>query len=221
MRHGAQRRFRYIDDGWEDHHRQHEDRREQTRARAEVKGPLDGGDEHDHADQTVDHRGDAREQLHRRADDRRKPWRGRLRQKYRRQQSHRHADEDSARRAVDARKNEGEDAVLCARGGVCRVPDLAQQELKQADLADGGNARENQVDADEQHERYGDHAAEQENEVDEVLQRLAHTAVTRLGGGGLCALCRRRDVCSRHGAYFATGTAPAALMRSFAAVEVA
>ena len=72
-----------------------------------------------------------------------------------------------------------------------------------------------------EYERYGDHAAEQENEVDEVLQRLAHAAVTRPGGGGLCALCRRRDVCSRHGAYFATGTAPAALMRSFAAVEVA
>ena len=221
MRHGAQRRFRYIDDGREDHHRQHEDRREQTRARAEGKGFLNGGDEHDHADEAVDHRGDAREQLYRRADDRRKPWRSDAGEEHGGQKSHRHADEDSARRAVDARKNEGEDAVLCARGGVGRVPDLAEEEFSESDLADGGNARENQVDADEQHERYGDHAAEQENEVDEVFQRLAHAAVTRLGGGGLCALCRRRDVCSRHGAYFATGTAPAALMRSFAAVEVA
>ena len=66
--HGLQGRLRHGDDGGQDHHGQHDDGRQERGAGGQVKGHPDGGHQQDHAHQAIHHRGDARQQLHRRVD---------------------------------------------------------------------------------------------------------------------------------------------------------
>ncbi len=84
-------------------------------------------------------------------------------------QSYRHAYHDGAGGAVNGTEDKGQNTVLCAGGGIGGVPDPAQQEFHKADLPDGGQAGDDQVDADEQHEGHRHDAAEQEDQVDQPL----------------------------------------------------
>lgn len=84
--------------------------------------------------------GDARQQLHRRADHRRQTGRGRFGQKDGGHQTHRHPQQQRSRRAVDRGEDEGQDAELRAGGGVSRRPHLAEEEFGQSDLPDGRQA---------------------------------------------------------------------------------
>ena len=73
--HRVQGGLRHGDDGGQDHDGQHDDGgRTGWRRRAGRRPPRTAGHQHHHADQAVDHRGDARQQVHRRADDGRPAW---------------------------------------------------------------------------------------------------------------------------------------------------
>ena len=154
----------------------------------------DSRHQHDHAHQTVHHRRDARQQLYRRADHRRQLRRGHLRQKYSSQQSHRNADDDGPGSAVNRGQDKGQNSVLCAGGGVGGGPDPAQQKLKQADLPNGGQAGENEIDADEQHKGHRHDAAQQKNQMDDLLHGFAGTVAAPLRCmRGICNAFHRVD----------------------------
>ena len=191
---GPERRIRHVDDGGQDHNGQHDHGGQQAGAGAEVEQVPDGRHQHDHAHQTVHHRRDARQQLYRRADHRRQLRRGHLRQKYSSQQSHRNADDDGPGSAVNRGQNKGQNSVLCAGGGVGGVPDLAQQKLKQANLPNGGQAGENEIDADEQHKGHRHDAAQQKNQMDDLLHGFAGTVAAPLRCmRGICNAFHRVD----------------------------
>ena len=171
--HRPQGRFRHVDDGGQHHNGQHQDGRQQTGAGPQGEGGADQGHQHDHAHQAVYHRRDARQQLHGGADHGGGPGRGQLCQEDGRHQADGHADDHGPGGAVYGGEDEGENAVLGPGGGVGGVPDLAEQEFEQADLADGGQAREDQIHADDQHEAHGHDAAQQEDQMDHGFQGLA------------------------------------------------
>ena len=93
-----------------------------------------------------------------------------------------HADDDGAGGAVDGGEDHGQDAELglLRRGG----PLLAEEEVRQADLPDGGQARDDEVDGDDQHEGDGDEAADEEDHPHHRLQR-AHASAPALPRGVL------------------------------------
>ena len=97
--------------------------------------------------------------------------RGQLCQEDGRHQADGHADDHGPGGAVYGGEDEGENAVL-GPGGVGGVPDLAEQEFEQADLPDGGQARNDQIHADDQHEAHGHDAAQQEDQMDHGFQGL-------------------------------------------------
>ena len=138
--HRPKGRFRHIDDGGQDHDGQHNDGRQQAGAGAQIEPLLNGGHQHDHAHQAVHHGGNARQQLHRRADHGRQLRRGHLGQEHRRHQSDGHAHHNGSGGAVDRGEDKGKNAVLGPGGGVGGVPYLAEEELHQADLPDGRQA---------------------------------------------------------------------------------
>ena len=130
-----------------------------------MKGLANGGHQHQHADQAVNHRRDPREQAHC-AVERTLHALGRdLGKVYRRQKADGHAEDDRTRRAVYARENEGQDPVmrLCRRG----LPHLPRQKRAKADLPDGRNAGNHEIDRDEQHAAHRDEAENEKHTVND------------------------------------------------------
>ena len=55
--HGLERRDGDLDDGGEDHHRQHQDTGKEAGAVRQAEELPDAGDQHHHADEAIDHGG--------------------------------------------------------------------------------------------------------------------------------------------------------------------
>jgi len=83
-----------------------------------MKELANAGDQHQHADQTVDNRRNAREHAHRGGKQRFDARRGKLCQIHRGKKADWHAEDDCTCRAVDAGQDERQNAVLriCFRG---------------------------------------------------------------------------------------------------------
>ena len=129
----------------------------------------DAGQQHHHAHHAIDHRGDARQQVHRRTDHRRQLGGRGLGQEHGRHKSHGHADEDGPGGAVDGGEDKGQDAILGV-GLVGGVPSGAQQEVAQAHLLDGGQAGDHQIHGDDQHKGHRHRPAQEEQQLHGVLQ---------------------------------------------------
>ena len=76
-----------------------------------MKELADAGHEHQHTHQTVHHRRNARQQAHRRLQEVTHAPGRKLGDVHRRKEAHRHAEDDRARRAVDAREDERQDCL--------------------------------------------------------------------------------------------------------------
>ena len=141
LRHRFQCGDGHFDNGGQNHHGQDDDGGEQAGAVGNVEELPQSRHQHHHADKAVNHGGNARQHgdclLHKAFDG---LWRH-FRQIHRRQESDGYADDDSPGGSVDAGKNKGKNAVfrLRRRGR----PFLAEQEMEQADLTDGGNSGNN------------------------------------------------------------------------------
>ena len=105
--------------------------------------------QHQHADKAIDDRRDAREQADRGFHDGAELFGRHFRKEHGRQKADRHADQDRAAGAVDAREDEGENAEFRFRRR--RGPFAAEQELAEPDLRDGGQAGNDQIYSDQQH----------------------------------------------------------------------
>ena len=169
--HCLERSDRNLDDGRQDHDGKHDDGRKQARAVRDMKELADTGNQNQHADKAIDDRRNAGQQAHSRRQDALEPRRGELREIDSGKKSDRNAQHNRARRAVDARQNEWQNAVLRVRflGG---SPDLSEQEGDKADFPDGGNAGDNQIDRDEKHAADGHKSQQQKHAVDDTLERL-------------------------------------------------
>ena len=112
--------------------------------------------------------------------------------KYRRHKAYRDPQHNGAAGAVDGGQDKGQNSIQCTGGGVGGVPDPAQQELKQANLPNGGQAGDDEVHADAQHKGHSHDAAQQEEQMHEPLQKIlralglgaALRPLAALGGGG-------------------------------------
>ena len=149
LRHGVERVDGDLDDGRQDHDGKNDDGREQARAVRHVKQLPDPRHQHQHADKAIDDRRDAREQADRGFHDGAELFGHHFRQEHGRQKADRHADQDRAAGAVDAREDEGENAEFRFRRR--RGPFAAEQELAKPDLRDGGQAGNDQIHGDQQH----------------------------------------------------------------------
>ena len=152
-RHGAQRGLDHADDRRQNHHRQ-QDRRGEHRVAAAVPSFAERahrGHEHHNAEKTVDHRRNPRQQLHRGLEHAIQPLRAEERQINRRQQRHRHAQQQRARRHVYAAHNHRENAVDIRAG----LPPRAGKEFQHADFPHRGQAVGQQKRADQRHAQHG------------------------------------------------------------------
>ena len=165
--HRLQRRHGHVDHRRQYHHRQHQDGRQQAGAVRDAEHRADTRHQYQHAHQAVDHRRDARQQAHRRGDQALQPRRGHFRQKHGGHKSHRHAQDDGARRAVDTGEDKGQDAELRLRR--VGVPHRAEQEFYKTDLPDGRDTGDDQIDRDQQHAAHRHQPHDQEPAVDGVL----------------------------------------------------
>ena len=196
--HGAQRRLRHGDDRGQNHHRQHDDSRQERGAGGQVKGHPDGGHQQDHTHQAVHHGGDAGQQFHCRMNYGGKLRRRHLGQENGRHQADGHPHENGPRRAREGGEDDGEDAEVSGRG----IPAGPEQEVDGPDLQNGRQARDDKVDADEEHERHSHHAADKEEGIHHPLHGLqgffpGHGLLFPVGGadqravhGGLHSLPR-------------------------------
>ena len=142
-RHGAQRG---LDNA--------EDRRGEHRVAAAVPSFAERTHrrhEHHNAEKTVDHRRNPRQQLHRGLEHAIQPLRAEERQINRRQQRHRHAQQQRARRHVYAAHNHRENAVDIRAG----LPPRAGKEFQHADFPHRGQAVGQQKRADQRHAQHG------------------------------------------------------------------
>ena len=130
--------------------------------------------QHHHADEAVHHAGYARQQLHRRAHDRRDPSAGHLGKEHRRQQAHGNADDDGSQRAPDAGEDERQNPEF--RLGGSRLPFGAEQEVEQADLPDGRQAGDDHIYGDERYGGNGRRAADKEHRVHDFFDRFFQRA---------------------------------------------
>ena len=173
-RHGVQRRFAHRDDGRQNHDGKHQNGREQAGAVFQMEQLHHSRHQHHHADEAVHHAGYARQQLHRRAHDRRDPSAGHLGKEHRRQQAHGHADDDGSQRAPDAGEDERQNAEF--RLGGSRLPFGAEQEVEQADLPDGRQAGDDHIYGDERYGGNGRRAADKEHRVHDFFDRFFQRA---------------------------------------------
>ena len=95
--------------------------------------------------------------------------------KYRRHKAHGNTDEDGSRSAVNRCENEGENPKLGLRRR--GSPSFAEEEVHQADLPDGGQARGDEINTDKQDKADGDDAEEQEDQVHRLFQGIMGAAV--------------------------------------------
>ena len=109
---------------------------------------TDAGHQHQHTHQTVHHGGDACQQTDGGGHHRLHFRRGSLCQKHGGHEADGHAQQDRARRTVDAGEDEGQDAEF--RLGRRGVPLRAKQKVDKADLPDGRDAGDNKIYGDEQ-----------------------------------------------------------------------
>jgi len=91
-------------------------------------------------------------------------------------------------------EDKGKNAVLGPSGGVGGVPYLAEEELHQADLPNGGQAGENEINADEQHKGHRHDAAQQKNQMDDLFHGFAGAVAAPLRCmRGICNAFHRVD----------------------------
>ena len=137
-RHRADRRLHHADDRRQDHDRQQERRRQDGVALPLKRLAQRAHRRHQHHDteEAVHHRRDARQQLNRRLDEAIDLCGAEVRQVHRRQQRHRHADEQRQPGHIDAAHDHREDAVDLR----ARPPRPAQKEPAEADLLHGRHA---------------------------------------------------------------------------------
>ena len=109
----------------------------------------DTGNEHQHADKAIDDRRNTGKQTDRRFHDGAEFFWRHFGKKHRRQESDGHAEQDCAAGAINAGENKGENAVF--RVGGRRGPLGAEQEFPEADLCDGRQAGQDQIDRDQQY----------------------------------------------------------------------
>ena len=127
----------------------------------------DAGHQHQHTHKAVHHRGDARQKADCRGDDGFQPCRGHFRQKHGGHEADGDAQNDGARRAVDAGEDKGQDAKLRCSG--IGVPHGAEQEFHKADLPDGRDTGDDQIHGDQKHTAHRHQSHQQEPAVDGVL----------------------------------------------------
>ena len=178
---GVKARLADRDDGGQDHDAQQHGGGEKAHTLAAFdmqhrleEGGLDHGlhsrHQHDHAEEAVDDRRDTRQQLHRREHDPVDGRAGKAGHINGGQQADGHADEDSARRDIDAAQNHRQDAENVVAGLPCR----AEQELHRPDLEQGRHAVCKQEDADQRDRQNGYTGAEGKHHL--------HDAFFQLGG---------------------------------------
>ncbi len=138
----------YGDDGGQNHDGQHQNGAEQAGAVGQVEGHSHRRHQNHHADETVHHGRDARQQIHCRAHQAGQTGRRYLGQEHCGHEAHRYAQDNGPGGAVDGGKDEGQYAEFGLGGG--GGPLSAEEEVHQPDLADGGQAGHDQVDTDEE-----------------------------------------------------------------------
>ena len=126
-----------------------------------MEGPLNGRHQHHHTHQAVDHRGNTGQQLHGGVNHPGDLGRRHLSQKDGGQNPQRDTDNHGAGCAIDTGEDKGQNAKILRT----RRPLLTKQEIDGANLHDGGQARDNQVDTDEQHKAHREDSADQEEDV--------------------------------------------------------
>jgi len=94
--------------------------------------------------------------------------RGGLGEKHRREKAERYAEEQRARRAVNAREDERQYTEFIRR----RVPRLAEKKIPKPDLPDRRYAGDHKIQADAQHESHRRDAAEKEDPFYDIFQNL-------------------------------------------------
>lgn len=143
----------------------------QNRAGAvgQVEGHPHRRHQNHHADETVHHGRDARQQIHCRAHQAGQTGRRYLGQEHCGHEAHRYAQDNGPGGAVDGGKDEGQYAEFGLGGG--GGPLSAEEEVHQPDLADGGQAGHDQVDTDEEDKDDRDQTADKKQEVHKDFQR--------------------------------------------------
>ena len=159
----------YGDDGGQNHDGQHQNGAEQAGAVGQVEGHPHRRHQNHHADETVHHGRDARQQIHCRAHQAGQTGRRYLGQEHCGHEAHRYAQDNGPGGAVDGGKDEGQYAELGLGGG--GGPLGAEEEVHQPDLADGGQAGHDQVDTDEEDKDDRDQTADKKQEVHKDFQR--------------------------------------------------
>ena len=119
-----------------------------------MKQLANAGHQHQHTHQTVYHRRNARQQTHSGLHHRLHPGRGHLGQIHRREKADGNAQQDRPRRTVNAGEDKGQDAVGRLRRR--RRPFIAEQKRDQPDLPNGGNARNDQINRNQQYTGHSD-----------------------------------------------------------------
>ena len=174
--HGVQAGLADRDDGGKDHDAQQQRGGEQAHAPAVVDvqhlahkiGAQDGLDarhQHHHAEEAVNHRRDAGQQLHGGQQHPVDALGGEPAHVDGGEQADGHPHDDGPGGDVDAAEDHGQDAVDVVGG----FPVGTQQEVQRPDLEDGGHAVGEQEDADEHHGQDGHAGAEGEDPLHDVF----------------------------------------------------
>lgn len=158
LRDRSERGLGDTDDGGQDHNGQHHNRCQQAGAGGQTEGLLNPGHQHNHTNQAVNHRGNPRQQLHRRVNDRSHPGIGHLGQVNGCHQPNGDPDQHRSGGTVDGGEDKRQNPVrgVRGRGG----PGLSQQEIRQANFLHRGHTRNNQVHTDDQHKAHCHNAAQ-------------------------------------------------------------
>ena len=175
----------------------------------------DAGHQHQHTHKAVHHRGDARQQADCRGDNGFQLCRRHFRQKHGGHKADGDAQNDSARRAVNAGQDKRQNAELRRRA--VGVPHRAEQEFDKADLPDGRDTGNNEIYGDQQHAAHRYQSHQQEPAVDHVLPKsfCFHIRTSYMQGKA----APLRDVACPPVVFQLAATAPAAEMMDAASAE--